>query len=103
DNNEDLRNLAQAYAHINQFGDALTILKKLEKADPENIETFYTAALVHALARNNTSAILNATNALANGLHSIWFTFPWFDALCEEADFIALLNKKGETHRCSAL
>lgn len=102
ENSDELRNLAQAYAHINRFGDALTMLRKLEKADPENIETFYTAALVHALAKNNTSSILNTTNALEKGLHIVWFSFPWFDTLCKEVDFIALLNKQGKANRCPA-
>jgi serine/threonine-protein kinase len=100
DNNEDLRNLAQAHAHLNQFGDALTTLKKLEKADPENIETFYTAALVHALAKNNTSSILNTESALEKGMHAVWFSFPWFNSLCKEVDFVALLNRRGEASRC---
>ena len=102
-NSEDLRNLAQSYAHLNQFGEALTVLKRLEKADPENIETFYTAALVHALANNNTSSILNTENALKKGMHVIWFSFPWFDSLCDETGFVNLMNKKGEADRCSAL
>ena len=103
DNNEDLRNLAQAYAHTDQFRHALTILKKLEKADPENIETFYTAALVHALANNNTTSILTTGNALEKGMHRIWFNFPWFDSLCAEKDFVILMQEKGGADRCPTL
>src|SRR5690606_25624621 len=37
--------LAQAYAHIGQIEKALLSLRELEKLDPQNIETAYTAAL----------------------------------------------------------
>lgn len=98
---EDLRSLAQANAHLGNFSAALTALQQLEKIDLQNIETTYTAALVHTLANNNASAILNVENALKNGMNKIWFNFSWFDLLCKDNKFIALLKNYGEPERCS--
>src|SRR5690606_9700347 len=44
---QDLRYRSQAYAHLGDIPAALTDLQALEKIDAQNIETIYTAALVH--------------------------------------------------------
>ena len=95
-----LRNKAQAYAHIQQFDGALTLLKAIEKFDPQNTEVLYTAAIVHTQANNFTAAIFNIENTLKNGMHPIWFNFLWFDALCKDNRFVSLMQKHGETNRC---
>ena len=96
-----LRNLAQSYAHLSRFSEALNALQQLEKADSQNIETFYTAALVHTLAENTRSAIFNIEKSLTNGLNSVWFRVSWFDPLCNESSFQALMEKHGEPDRCA--
>ncbi|HWV16168.1 MAG TPA: protein kinase [Cellvibrio sp.] len=100
-NSSSLRNQAQAYAHLGQFSQALTSLQQLEKMDPQNIETTYTAALVHTLAKNNASAILNTEITLKNGMNNIWFSFSWFDSLCTNQQFPAILEKYGALNRCA--
>ncbi|WP_049631651.1 serine/threonine-protein kinase [Cellvibrio sp. pealriver] len=92
--------LAQAYAHIGQIEKALLSLRELEKLDPQNIETAYTAALVHTLANNDSSAILNISISLKNGMHPAWFSFSWFDSLCKKESFIHLINSTGASNRC---
>lgn len=97
----NLRTLSQAYAHINNFPEALKALEELQASDPQNIETMYTAALVHTLAKNKTSAIFNVEKTLSNGMHPMWFKFAWFDELCKEQAFEKLMRHHGETNRCS--
>lgn len=97
---ENLRNRSQAYAHLGNYSAALTDLQQLEKIDPQNIETTYTAALVHTLANNKASAILNIENTLKNGMNKIWFSFAWFDFLCSESHFVNLMRSQGEPDRC---
>ncbi len=101
ENSDDLRNLAQAYAHLNEFSKSFAALQKLEKLDSQNIETAYTAALVHTLAKNTHSAIFNIENSLKNGMNGVWFRFPWFDSLCPNTQFKKLLEQYGEPNRCS--
>ncbi len=98
---EALRNKAQAYAHLGDIKDSLVNLQELEKRDPQNQETIYTAALVHTLANNNSSAVLNIENAMKGGMHRIWFSFSWFDKLCSDNNFINLMREHGEPNRCA--
>ncbi len=100
-NSENLRNLSQAYAHLGKFSAALTTLQELERIDAQNIETTYTAALVHTLANNHESAILNIDNTLKNGMNRMWFSFSWFDLLCSDVKFSELLKNYGEPNRCT--
>lgn len=99
--NEELSSVAQAYAHLGKFSEALTKLQQLEKLDPQNIETTFTAALVHTLANNNSSAVLNISNTLKNGMNKIWFSFSWFNSLCQEENFVSLMKNYGEPNRCA--
>ncbi|MDR7088379.1 protein kinase domain-containing protein [Cellvibrio fibrivorans] len=100
-NNEQLRAQTQAYAQIGNFPAALTALSELEKIDSQNIETSYTAALVHSLVGNKASALLNIEKSLALGMHTIWFSFNWFDGMCVHQEFGELLKRYGEQQRCS--
>jgi tetratricopeptide (TPR) repeat protein len=98
---ENLRSISQAYAHLDRKPEALKALRELEKIDPQNIETIYTAALVHTLTGNTASAIFNIDLALANGMDKLWFGFAWYNLLCNEKGFQELMQKHGETDRCS--
>ncbi|MET0357067.1 MAG: protein kinase [Cellvibrio sp.] len=100
--NEKLRHISQAYAHLKNFSAALTALQKLEKNDPEYIGTLYSAALVHTLAKNNTSAIFNISRALEKNMHVIWFEFSWFDHLCSDEKFVHLMKNRGKPDRCAS-
>jgi serine/threonine protein kinase/tetratricopeptide (TPR) repeat protein len=97
---DNLRHITQAYAHLGKFSEALTSLKKLEKFDESNIETTYTAALVHTLANNHESALLYIKNAIDSGMSEQWFSFSWFDSLCVSKNFGLIVNKKGTQDRC---
>lgn len=102
DSPEKLRILAQAYAHLNLIPESLTTLEKAERSDPENIQTSYTAALVHTLSGNHASALFNIKKTLDNGLNLIFFNFSWFDVLCRNKDFLETINKdKEHLKRCS--
>jgi serine/threonine-protein kinase len=101
--NEELSSLSQAYAHTGNYSKALTTLQQLEKVDPQNIETTYAAALVHTLAKNNASAILNVQTTLGNGMNKIWFSLSWFDSLCNDVKFSEIMKKYGEPNRCAPI
>jgi serine/threonine protein kinase/tetratricopeptide (TPR) repeat protein len=98
-NNQSARNLSQAFAHLGDYLSALQELKILEELDPQNVETKYTAALVHTLAGNYSSATLSARQTVEGGLHPIWFSFDWFQPLCNQNEFIKLVPN-GEGNAC---
>lgn len=103
DSPEKFRILAQAYVHLGLITESLNALEKAERTDPQNIQTSYTAALVHTLSGNYASALFNIEKTLNNGLNSIFFTFSWFDVLCENKEFIEIINKdKEHLTRCSS-
>lgn len=97
---EELFTLAQAYAHLGNIPDALGKLQELEQQDPQNTQTTYAASLIHTLAKNKASALYNAEQSLKNGLHSLWFQLPWFDSLCDQEPFNALMESYGAPNRC---
>ncbi len=98
---DSLKDASQAYAHTSNFQEALSTLKKLEERSSQSVEIIYIGALVHTLANNKTLAIYNIDNALKKGMGSKWFELPWFDTLCNEADFIETIKKYGGTNTCS--
>lgn len=99
-NAQNLRYRSQAYAHIGKISEALIDLQQVEKIDAQNIETIYTAALVHTLANNKASAILNIEKSLNNNMNIIWFSFKWFDGLCSENEFLQILKNHNEHTKC---
>lgn len=103
DTPETLRNTAQAQMQLGLTKEALTTLAKLEKMDPQSVDTVFTAALIHALAKNNASSLLNLEKSLAMGMGAAWFNLPWFDSLCPDTHFIKLMAQKGEHNRCTHL
>jgi serine/threonine protein kinase/Tfp pilus assembly protein PilF len=100
-NSENLIHLSQANAHLGRYTTALNYLQQLEKIDSQSYKTTYTAALVHTLAKNNASAILNIEASLKKGMNAIWFSFSWFDQLCEDKNFNLLMQNFGEPDRCT--
>lgn len=100
-NSENLSFLSQANAHLGKHSAALNYLQQLEKIDSQSYKTTYTAALVHTLAKNNASAILNTEASLKKGMNSKWFGFSWFDQLCEGTEFTVLMQNFGEPNRCA--
>lgn len=102
DNNRDpyLPDRIQAYAHLGDFSSAINTLQQLQKNDSQNIDTYYTSALVYTLAKDRMSALVNIQNALEGGMNKIWFDFAWFDPLCTESKFIELMKKYEAPERC---
>lgn len=98
---ETIRNQAQANAHLERFQDAILQVQNLQKIDPQNVDTIYTSALVYALAGETTSSLVNIKNALEKKLHPIWFKFPWFDHLCNNRNFVELMETHGAPERCA--
>lgn len=95
-----LNSRAQAFAHLGKFTEALITLQQLERLDAQNINTTYTASLVHVLAGNRASALLNINNSLTHGMSKVWFAFAWFDSLCDTPEFPALMTSHGAPERC---
>lgn len=95
-----LTNLAQAYAHLGQFPNAMSVLKQLEQLAPQDVETFYTAALIYTKSENIGVAIFNVESALNSGMNSLWFNLPWFNKLCAEPAFVKLMEAYASPSRC---
>ncbi|QTL34947.1 serine/threonine-protein kinase [Pseudoalteromonas viridis] len=90
----ELLDKAQAYAQLGQFEQAIATLNQAIKRSPDNSEYAFTAALVYALANEQTSAIVHAKAALTVGYGTIWFDLPWFKTLCNNPGFLALLTQE---------
>lgn len=97
----ELRIKAQALAHLGELSAAILTLHELQKNDPEGVDTKYSSALIHALAGDKVSAIVNTESALRDGLNYLWFNFPWFDVLCDSTKFESLMAQYGNPERCS--
>lgn len=100
DNTTYLGARAQAHAHLGENTRAINLLNLLQKQDHQSINTMYTAAVVQTLAGDHTSAIVNIENAMTGGVNKIWFNFSWFDALCMNPQFIALMVEREAPERC---
>lgn len=101
-NKENLRNKAQAFAHLKEFKKAIKTLTILQQLDPQGAETSYTSALIYALAGEKNSALIYIENALKRSINHIWFEFSWFDSLCEHTEFPELMTSYGSINRCKA-
>lgn len=98
---ESLRNLAQANAHLGNFSEAIRHIQELQKIDPQNVDTTYTAALVYTLTGEQTSALVNVENAIENNLSAVWFSFPWFSSLCTNQRFHSLISAHDAPSPCT--
>ncbi len=70
---------AQALAHLERSPEAVAAIQEALRLAPENPMTAYEASLVFVLVGDGASARWNAQRALDKGVHSRWFSFPWFD------------------------
>ena len=92
--------LAQAYAHQNNYSDAIHALDNARKLSPDNAEVAYISAIVLTLAGEHLSAINQASEALQNGIGHIWFKLSWFDDLCTYDEFQQMFITHTGTTRC---
>lgn len=82
---------AQALAHLGEHRRAVAAVQEALRQAPESGQVAYEAALVYALIGETASALVNSERALELGYGTRWFSFPWFDALREDPEFIDLL------------
>ncbi len=89
--------LSQAYAQLGEFEKAINILKEM---NAQGVAATFTAALVYTLAGQNIAAMVEVDHALKAHMGTVWFRLPWFDRLCSETNFSAIMAQAGEAERC---
>lgn len=98
-----LTNLAQAYGQLNQANLAIETLTRAQSLAPGSDEVSYASAIVYSLLKEDNSAIHHVKSALRNDVGVVWFNLPWFDKLCNNAEFSSLMTKYQNSKRCSSL
>ena len=83
---------AQANAHIGNYQTAIEQVNMSKKLAPNNGEGAFNAAIVYSIAGEHLSAITQIKDAISLDISRIWFTLPWFEGLCGQSDFGALLD-----------
>ncbi len=96
----DPRALSQAYAQLGMYERAIAALKQGEKNRRRNSEDSFNAALVYTLSGQHIAAMVEVEEALASGFSGIWFTLPFFDPLCADPAFSALLQQADINTAC---
>jgi serine/threonine-protein kinase len=97
---QDLTYLAQAYGQLNQANLAIATLSKAQNLAPESGDVFYSSAIVYSLLKESASAVHYVEAALKNNVGVVWFNLPWFDKLCDNEDFILLMEQNKNSARC---
>jgi len=97
---QDLTYLAQAYGQLNQANLAIATLSKAQALAPESGDVFYSSAIVYSLLKERASAIHYVEAALKNNVGVVWFNLPWFDKLCDNEDFVFLMEQYENLTRC---
>ena len=98
---QDLTYLAQAYGQLNQANLAIATLSKAQNLAPESGDVFYSSAIVYSLLKESASAVHYVEAALKNNVGVVWFNLPWFDKLCDNEDFILLMEQNKNSARCN--
>lgn len=91
---------AQAFAHLGEKASAIKSLNSALKISATNTEVTFTAALVHTLLKEETSAIIYVERSLENHIGAVWFNLPWFDTLCNNENFVIAISNSGNSNRC---
>jgi tetratricopeptide (TPR) repeat protein len=84
---------AQALAHLGEPKAAVEATRHAEQLAPDNPQLAFEAALVYAVVGDRVSALVSSERALAGGVGSRWFDFPWFATLRADPAFAKLLAK----------
>lgn len=90
---QTLTTRAQALAHLGRSRDAVAAIQQALQIAPQNPQVAYEAALVYALVGDVSSALVSSERALAGGVEKRWFSFPWFDNLRQDPQFLALVQQ----------
>lgn len=83
---------AQALAHLGREREAVEVVQKVMLTAQDNPQAAYESSLVYALVGDDSSSIVNAGRALAQGMEPRWFDFPWFDPLRANPEFRRLFR-----------
>jgi tetratricopeptide (TPR) repeat protein len=85
---------AQALAHLGDARGAVEAIRHAEQLAPDNPQLAFEAALVYAVVGDRVSALVSSERALAGGVGSRWFDFPWFNTLRADPAFAEILAKR---------
>ena len=91
---------AQAYAQLGRYDEALTVVHNYETEWKNRGLYAFSNALVYTLAGQDIAAVVEVDQALGIGLAPGLFSLPWFDTLCTNTRFVALLAAAGDNTRC---
>jgi len=90
---------AQCLVHLGQRQEGVEMALDALQEAPRDAEVTYQAAVVFALAREDTFARTMARKARELGIQTRWLTIPAFEQLREDPDFQALLKStEGTRH-----
>ena len=92
--------LAQAYGQLNKPNLAIEALSKAQVLAPDSGEVAHSSAVVYSLLKESTSAVHYVKFSLKRNVGVAWFNLPWFDELCENNDFVFLMQQYNNTKRC---
>ncbi|MEO2267927.1 protein kinase [Pseudoalteromonas sp. YIC-656] len=84
---------AQAYAHLGDYQQATVAIKAALEAGPNLADVYYAAAIVYSTSGDKHSALYYVQKSLDAGYHPNWFEVPWFKPLCDNTQFVSLLNQ----------
>jgi serine/threonine protein kinase/tetratricopeptide (TPR) repeat protein len=86
---------AQCLAHLERTREAVEIVEKALRQNPDNIDILQSAALVHTLAGDPASALMNIKGALDKGVQPRLFQLPSFSPLFKDPEFKRLVEPDG--------
>ena len=90
---------AQCLVHLERWQEGVEMALEALQEAPRDAEVTYQAAVVFALAREDTFALTMARKARELGVQARWLTIPAFEQLRGDPDFQALLQTTEGTRR----
>ncbi len=75
----------QAYGHLGFNQEMIRLAQSIVLPDSSDPNLLYAAAISYAVIGDFNTAVSYMNRAHAVGIGSIWFTLPWFDAVCEQS------------------
>ncbi|GAA6151280.1 protein kinase domain-containing protein [Pseudoteredinibacter isoporae] len=83
----ELGAIAQAYIHLGESKKALAALKQAKEIAPDNSDIIYAEAIIYSKLEDYPSALIAIERSIFLGLGKIWYSLPWFDALCKHEKY----------------
>ena len=83
---------AQCLVHLGRTREAVELTQSVLRASGDDPEVLYEASLVHAVAGDRASALVNAKLALEKGVKPRWFNLPAFGPLRNDPELRAMLG-----------